>query len=83
MGALAAELTAAERGLDADCGPQAGAEVDRADPKSCGGTVGMAGDAHDAGVGLEHRVIAGPIALGAVVPVPGDRAVDQTVVARA
>src|SRR6185312_11987075 len=50
---------------------------------AAGEVVALAGDAHEAAQPLDHEVVAGPLAIGAVLAEAGDRAVDEAgVVAR-
>src|SRR5205807_2336411 len=57
-----------------------GAEVEGADAEAHGPPARLTRDVHDAGVRLQHRVVAGAVAHGANLSERRDRAVDETLV---
>ena len=74
--AAAGRVAAAERGEDRDGRVQAREHVDDRDADLRRRPVGLAGDAHQPGLGLDDEVVAGP-AGGLAVAEAGDRAVDE------
>ena len=85
--ALARAFAVEERRDDGVGGIHAGEEVGHGDADllrtAAGKVVALAGHAHEAAQALDHEVVAGPVAVRAVLAEPGDRAVDEPLVARA
>jgi hypothetical protein len=77
-GGVVAHMQRRQNGV---AGVHAGKEVDHrhahAQRAAAGLGVGAAGDAHHAGHGLHHEVVARALGIGAVLPEAGDRAVNE------
>ena len=78
----ASDATRDERRQDALRREHARDDVDDGDAQAIRRAVGGTGDAHQAALGLHHRVVAGFFASGAGLAVARDRAVDDAWVAR-
>ena len=67
---------------DPDRRMHAGDDVEDRDPRSEGGALGVAGEAHEAGDGLDHEVVAREVAALLAAAEAADRRIDDAGVAR-
>ena len=66
-----------KRRENGDGGIDAGEDVGIGDADLLRLALGLAGQVHDAAHALDHQVVAGAMRIGAVLPKPGDRAIDE------
>ena len=80
--AAAGAVALAQGEQDAAEGVEAGEVVGHRDAGAHRRAVGLAGDVHESGLGLRHRVVARQVALRAVLAVAADRAVHEARIQR-